>query len=113
MTDPIRMLVVDDEPAIAGLLEVAANQHGWKATKALSAAEAAELIQGESFQIYIVDKNLPDGSGVLFLRSGPRSFDGTLYVFDVASGEERQVSHGLMASSPPCHCWMTGGSRVG
>jgi dipeptidyl-peptidase-4 len=32
---------------------------------------------------------LPDGSGVLFLRSPARSFEGALHVFDVASGEER------------------------
>ncbi|MFK7987911.1 MAG: DPP IV N-terminal domain-containing protein [Sandaracinaceae bacterium] len=34
---------------------------------------------------------VPDGSAVLFLRSGPRSFEGTLHVFDVASGEERPL----------------------
>ena len=31
----------------------------------------------------------PDGDAVLFLRSGPRDFVGNLYVFDVATGEER------------------------
>lgn len=34
---------------------------------------------------------LPDGSGVLFLRSGPRSFEGSLHFFDVASGQEREL----------------------
>lgn len=32
---------------------------------------------------------LPDGSGVLFLRSGPRSFVQDLYLFDMATGQER------------------------
>lgn len=32
---------------------------------------------------------LPDGSGVLFLRSGPRSFEGQLSFFDAETGEER------------------------
>jgi dipeptidyl-peptidase-4 len=32
---------------------------------------------------------LPDGSGVLFLRSPARSFEGALHFFDVASGQER------------------------
>src|SRR5690606_11069056 len=32
---------------------------------------------------------LPDGSGVLFLRSPARCFEGSLSLFDVATGEER------------------------
>ena len=34
---------------------------------------------------------LPDGSGVLFLRSGPRSFEGRLWLFDTETGEEREL----------------------
>lgn len=34
-------------------------------------------------------KVTPDGTGVLFLRSGPRSFVKDLYHFDVATGKER------------------------
>jgi dipeptidyl-peptidase-4 len=34
---------------------------------------------------------MPDGSGVLFLRSGPRSFVKDLYLFDVETGTERVV----------------------
>ena len=34
---------------------------------------------------------LPDGSGVLFLRSGPRTFEGSLHAFDTATGEEREL----------------------
>src|SRR5690242_17881428 len=34
---------------------------------------------------------LPDSSGVLFLRSGPRSFVQDLFVFDVATATERPL----------------------
>ncbi len=34
---------------------------------------------------------LPDGSGVLFLRSPARSFEGSLSFFDAAAGEERVI----------------------
>lgn len=34
---------------------------------------------------------LPDGSGVLYLRSGGRDAEGKLYVFDPATGEEREL----------------------
>ncbi len=34
---------------------------------------------------------LPDGSGVLFLRSPGRSFEGKLYFFDAQRGEEREL----------------------
>jgi len=36
-------------------------------------------------------KVTPDGSAVLFLRSGPRSFVQDLYEFDTATGEERRL----------------------
>lgn len=36
-------------------------------------------------------KIVPDGSAVLFLRSGPRSFVQDLYEFDVATGTERKL----------------------
>ena len=35
---------------------------------------------------------LPDGSGVLFLRSGPRSPIGDLYFFDARAGQERRIA---------------------
>jgi dipeptidyl-peptidase-4 len=34
---------------------------------------------------------LPDGTGVLYLRSDARSFEGKLYSFDTASGEEHEL----------------------
>ncbi len=68
MTQAIRILVVDDEPAIAAMLKAAAEQVGWKATKAFSAEEAGKLIDNESFELYVFDKNLPDGSGVDLVR---------------------------------------------
>ncbi len=36
-------------------------------------------------------KPLPGGRGVLFLRSGPRSFVQDLWLYDIAAGEERLV----------------------
>ena len=50
-------------------------------------AETYRFRHGEPRAIEV----LPDGSGVLFLRSPGRSATGSLYLFDVASGEERQV----------------------
>ncbi len=44
----------------------------------------------------------PDGDAVLFLRSGPRDFEGALFAFDPATGQERSLltAAELLGSTP-------------
>lgn len=68
MVECARVLIVDDEALVTRLLETAFKGDGWEARSALSYAEAAKLIDTEPFDAFVVDKNLPEGSGVELLR---------------------------------------------
>ena len=58
------VLVVDDEPAVTQLLEVMLKRQHLQVTTAGSANEAIRLMLDQSFGCLMVDKNLPDKSGL-------------------------------------------------
>lgn len=65
-----RVLVVDDEPAICAALSMALEDHDLESVTAETAEAACDLLEAESFQLLVSDKNLPLMSGLdLFERS--------------------------------------------
>jgi DNA-binding NtrC family response regulator len=73
MTDNIKnskakVLIVDDESQIARTLEMALTSWKYECVKAGTIAEAANLLQIEEPQIVLLDIDLPDGSGLDFLK---------------------------------------------
>jgi dipeptidyl-peptidase-4 len=67
---------------------------GWGSPAPAPPADAAFLeLYGRSYGFRLGRPSAlaptPDGDAVLFLRSGPESFERDLYAFDLASGEER------------------------
>ncbi|MFD7550907.1 response regulator transcription factor [Streptomyces sp. NPDC059578] len=65
--DKIRVLVVDDDPAIADLVATVARYEGWEAVTANSGREALRSAAGLPPDIVVLDLMLPDldGFGVL------------------------------------------------
>jgi two-component system OmpR family response regulator len=61
--DPIRVLVVDDEPNIAELLAVALRYEGFEPETAASGAETLEKFDGFRPEILVLDVMLPDFDG--------------------------------------------------
>lgn len=61
------VLVVDDEPSVRLFLRKAVERCGYSALVAGGAVEARALIDAERFDCAMVDKNLPDGSGLELL----------------------------------------------
>lgn len=60
----VRVLVVDDSSTIRWLLRNLLKQGGYEPREAADLASARALLSEESFDLLIVDKNLPDGSGL-------------------------------------------------
>ncbi len=58
------ILIVDDEEIIRTLLTQALTLRGYKTLAAPSKTEAQKLLDEHIFDLLIVDKNLPDGSGL-------------------------------------------------
>lgn len=61
-------LVVDDEPVIRHTLTRALEPLGRMVLRADSVGAAKELTQSSTIDVAVVDKNLPDGSGIDFIR---------------------------------------------
>ncbi len=59
----IRVLVIDDEPAICSSLSAFLEDYGFQASTAESAEEALELMKSNEYNVCIVDMRLPGMSG--------------------------------------------------
>lgn len=63
----MRVLIVEDEPAIAEALVFALKTEGFETTHVTTATEAASLLSS-NFNLMILDVGLPDKNGFDFLR---------------------------------------------
>ncbi|TKW61885.1 MAG: response regulator transcription factor [Blastochloris viridis] len=59
----MRILVIEDERALAGFIEQTLRQHGFAASVAGTLAEARQLL-AQPFDAVICDRRLPDGDGL-------------------------------------------------
>jgi two-component system KDP operon response regulator KdpE len=68
MTGKIRVLVVDDEPAILRFLKPALEANSYEIETAGTVADATKLIASKSPDIVVLDLGLPDGDGKDVIR---------------------------------------------
>lgn len=66
------VLVVDDEPSVLQLLEILLKRQHLPVTTAGTATEAIKLMLDNSFGCLMVDKNLPDKSGLEVIAEARR-----------------------------------------
>jgi PAS domain S-box-containing protein len=59
-----KVLVVDDEKILRDLLHRAITSEGCEVLMATTCAEALEAIKAQPLDLLLIDKNLPDGSGL-------------------------------------------------
>lgn len=72
----VRILVVDDDPAIQSLFRLALEQAGFNAEMAGTLAEAREKLKVRNYHLLLVDLALPDGSGHELVISAAEGDDG-------------------------------------
>src|SRR5207244_7250266 len=76
-----RILIVEDHPLIAELVETRLRIEGMQAIKCTSGREALEVVDGELLDVVILDIMMPDVDGYEVLRHiRPRSTPPTLPV---------------------------------
>jgi len=64
----IKILHIDDDPAICDLIRPVFSQHGWTIHPAATLSEAVAAIGSNRFDVMVVDRTMPDGDGLETLR---------------------------------------------
>lgn len=75
-----QILIVDDDAQIAGTLQMAVGSWHYETLKAGTIAQAAKLLEQEEPQIVLLDIDLPDGSGLDFLKEIKEKYPETIVV---------------------------------
>jgi DNA-binding NtrC family response regulator len=69
MTDPLRILVVDDEPAQLELVGGFLKKQGFDVTLAEGGQKALDLFRQEPFDLILTDQKMPNLSGLQLLKA--------------------------------------------
>lgn len=92
-----RILVVDDQAEILGLTEAILTDDGFEVATASSGQEALELVFSDTFDLMLLDINMPgmDGWETLRLIKADDSLSSMPVVMFSIKGEVRNQVHGM------------------
>ena len=94
-----RILCVEDHADTSALLKTILEQDGYEAVGASTVAEALERARNEGFDLYLIDRWLPDGEGIELCRI-IRTFDSnTPIVFLTADARETTRAQAMAAGA--------------
>jgi DNA-binding response OmpR family regulator len=84
-----RILLVEDDAEVCDVLAFLLNKEGYEVCPALSLREA--MSQGGRFDLYVIDRQLPDGDGLDLCRAVKRQVSGAPVV--IYSGSALPEDH--------------------
>jgi EAL domain-containing protein (putative c-di-GMP-specific phosphodiesterase class I) len=67
--EPLRLLLVDDDPAVLRAYGRALERHGTTVTTASSGKDAVDRLKAASFDVIVSDISMPEMTGIEFLRA--------------------------------------------
>lgn len=94
-TNPILVLMLDDEPTLRQLLEEDLPEHGIQVISCDTCAKARTLLKEKPFQAILLDYHLPDGTGEDFYRSIRSEFSNIPVIF-ITSHPDIEKAVGLL-----------------
>ncbi|MFM2065501.1 MAG: type 4 fimbriae expression regulatory protein PilR [Pseudomonadota bacterium] len=96
---PPSLLVVDDEPDLLTVYELALVREGYDVETAASVSEASEVLAARRFDAVITDLRLPDGSGLDLLHRLEQGGRGERVVVITAYGSAENAVQALKAGA--------------
>lgn len=87
----MRILIVEDEPAVASFLEQALSEAGYTIHIAESLEASQVCLASVSYDLITLDLMLPDGSGLEFLRDLRKTQDVPVLVLTARGATEERV----------------------
>ncbi len=89
-----RILVVDDEPQIRRVMRTTLSASGYEVADARSGEEALERLSSESFDLVLLDMNMPGAGGLetcRAIRNGRSGIDVAVIMLTVRTAERDKV----------------------
>jgi DNA-binding response OmpR family regulator len=95
----MRILLVEDNDRLAGLLTIGLGRVGFEADIVTNAADAAAVTAASQYPVIVLDLGLPDGDGLDFLRALRQRGDATpVLILTARAGIQDRVK-GLQAGA--------------
>lgn len=94
-----RILLVEDDALLNRTLVYNLVSDGWDVTSALNARTAADLLAGRSYDLVLLDINLPDGNGYDLCGLIKPEHPDTVVIFLTANDQERDQLRGYEAGA--------------
>jgi two-component system KDP operon response regulator KdpE len=88
MTEPVTVLVVDDEPPIRRFLRTSLSAYGYRVLEAETGGEAFDRLRGGEPDVVVLDLSLPDIDGLAVIESVRRTSAVPIIVLS-SRGEEK------------------------
>src|SRR4029434_4882719 len=76
-----RVLCIEDHTDTSEMLKLLLSQEDYEVLTALSCEEALQLATGQEFDLYVLDRRLPDGSGLQLCRDLSEATPGVPCIF--------------------------------
>jgi DNA-binding NtrC family response regulator len=85
-----RILIIDDDPAVLGLMRETLEQRGYQPQALTSSREAVSLLEQQAFDLIISDIVMPDPHGLKILEIAKRRQPQTPVIF-ITGHAHRQI----------------------
>ena len=95
MSETIRILVVDDNPAMAYTLADILEMKGFSVHAAASGAEALEILRKQPIDILLTDVKMPEMNGLELYRETRKAYPKLVTIFMTAYTADELIRQGM------------------
>ena len=87
-----RILIIDDDSDLSFIISEMLSDHGYEVSCAESASQAFDMLEGGSFQLILLDINLPDSTGFELCKDLRRVSTVPVIFASARTGEDDRVA---------------------